>query len=223
MKIVQPWFKIETVIDGGAILRHIEKCARTCYKSEHNITDDIENTKKFVRNIIKRGHESTIEHFNITVRFLVDRGITHELVRHRLASFSQESTRYCSYDNDKFGNQISVIEPFINWPDKYVDTSEEQKEIYAVWRNACEEAEQSYFELLKLGCPPQIARSVLPNSLASEIVVTANLREWRKIFSLRTTSGAHPQMRQIMVPLLKRLNDEIPVIFEDLVDKLKKK
>lgn len=219
MKIVQPWFKIETEIDGEEILRHIERCTRTCYKSEHKITDDIENTKTFIRNIIKRGHESTIEHFNITIRFLVDRGITHELVRHRLASFSQESTRYCSYDNDKFGNQISVIEPFIDQK----DTPEEQKEKYAIWKKACEEAEQSYFELIRLGCSPQIARSVLPNSLASEIVVTANLREWRKIFSLRTSSGAHPQMRQIMVPLLKRLNDEIPVIFEDLVDKLKKK
>lgn len=220
MRIVQPWFKIETAIDGGEILRHIEKCARTCYKSEHRITDDIEITKKFVRGVINRGHESTIEHFNITVRFLTDRGVTHELVRHRIASFSQESTRYCSYDNDRFGNQISVIEPFVGWPDKYVESSESQREAYAIWRNACEEAERSYFKLINLGCAPQLARSVLPNSLAAEIVVTANLREWRKIFQLRTAPDAHAQMRQLMVPLLNKLNEEIPVIFEDIINKL---
>lgn len=209
MKIVKPYHIIETPINGEEVIRHIEKCARTCYKSEHKI-GDFENAKKLVANVIKRGHESTIEHFNITVRFLTNRGVTHELVRHRIASFSQESTRYCSYDNNNFGNQITVIEPF---PENSEIIDEQA---YIAWRESCLKAEESYMTMLKVGYPPQIARSVLPNCLATEIVVTANLREWRKIFQLRTVKDAHPEMRALMIPLLNELKGKIPVIFDDI-------
>ena len=207
MKIVKPYHIIETPINGEEIIRHIEKCARTCYKSEHKI-GDFENSKIFVRNIIKKGHESTIEHFNITVRFLTSRGISHELVRHRIASFSQSSTRYCNFSDERFGNQIEVIESFFS--ETPID-----KNLYHIWFNLCYEAEIAYFKMLEYTLP-QIARSVLPNCLATEIVVTANLREWRHILELRTSNAAHPEMRALMFPLLNELMEKIPVIFDDI-------
>ena len=208
MKIVKPWHIIETPINGEEVIRHIEECARTCYKSEHKISD-FENSKNLVRNVIKRGHESTIEHFNITVRFLTSRGVTHELVRHRIASFSESSTRYCNFSDERFGNQIEVIEPF------YSDNQVIYTDLYNEWFNLCSEAELAYFKMLELSSP-QIARSVLPNCLSAEIVVTANLREWRKIFQLRTAKDAHPEMRALMIPLLNELKEKIPVIFDDI-------
>lgn len=205
MKIIKPYHTIETQLDGDYILKHIEQCGRTCYKSEHAITPD--SAEKFVANIIKRGHESVLEHFSFTVRFVCDRGVSHELVRHRLASFSQESTRYANYSDKRFGTEITVIEPcFLSR-----DTCG-----YNTWKSSCEAAEASYFRMLEWGCTPQEARSVLPNSLKTEVVVTANLREWRHILRLRTSRAAHPQIREIMVPLLKELREIIPAVFDDI-------
>lgn len=201
MKIIKPSFVIETPIDGKQILKHIEMCGRTCYKSEDKITD--ESAESFVRNIIKSGHESVLEHFNISVRIICDRGISHEIVRHRLASYSQESTRYCNYSNDKFGNELTFIEPLFN------DYS-----CFDTWYSAMKRAEKYYFKLLKLGVTPQIARSVLPNSLKTELIMTANLREWRHFFKMRCDHSAHPQMRETVYPILTEFKRLIPVVFD---------
>lgn len=205
MKIIKPSAEILGTIDGKAILQHIEQCGRVCYKSEDKITDD--SAEKFVRSIILHGHESVLEHASFSVRFIVDRGVSHELVRHRLASYSQESTRYCNYSGAKFGNEITVIEPCFAKPGT---------DSRRYWELACVYAEKTYFCLLDHGCLPQEARSVLPNSLKTEVVMTANLREWRHFFRLRTAPDAHPQMREVTIPLLCRSQDLIPVVFDDI-------
>lgn len=205
MKIINPYFEILSQVDGQDILQHIERCGRVCYKSEDKITDTSAQT--FVGNIIKRGHEAVLEHDNITVKFVVDRGVSHEIVRHRLAAYCQESTRYCNYAKDGFGREITVIKPL------YL---EEGSEGWDVWKNACECAEEAYFDMLSWGCSPQEARAVLPNSLKTEVVMTANLREWRHFFKLRTAPAAHPQMREVTIPLLRRMQELIPVVFDDI-------
>lgn len=205
MKIIKPTFIIEDCINGDEMLQKIERAARTCYKSEEIITAG--SAKKMVKNLIKIGHESTIEHEKITVRIICDRGVTHEIVRHRIASYSQESTRYCNYSNNKFGNEITVIEP-IFW------AHDDKK--YEIWKEALFEAEKAYLKLIDLGASPQEARSVLPNSLKTEIVVTMNIREWRHFFKLRTAKAAHPQMREIACPLLDEFKKTVSVLFDDI-------
>ena len=205
MKIINASYKIETPIDGAGMLKRIEKAGRTCYKSEDRITE--ESAKSFVQKLIERGHESVLEHESITVRFICDRGISHEIVRHRLANFSQESTRYCNYSNDRFGSELTFIKPCF---------FKEKKGAYCSWYNSMDFAECAYFDMLDDGCTPQEARSVLPNSTKTEIVMTANLREWRHFLKLRTAKAAHPQMRELTVPLLKELQERIPVVFDDI-------
>lgn len=204
MRIVKPSFHIEEV-DGMELLKKIEKAGRTCYKSEDRITDDSALT--FVKTICKSGHESVLEHEKVTVRIICDRGVSHEIVRHRIAAYSQESTRYCNYSNSKFGNEITVIEPLF---------FKDNPERYELWKTAMEQAEATYFSLLKIGASPQEARSVLPNSLKTEIVVTYNLREWKHFFKLRTSPTAHPQMREIACPLLRAFQARIPIVFDDI-------
>ena len=215
MKIIKPSYEILTPISDGGIkeLQHIEKIGRVCYKSEDRITDDGESAKKFVKMLISNGHEAMIEHSSLSVKFVVDRGVSHELVRHRIASFAQESTRYCNYSKDKFGNEITVILPC------FFDTGMgilSNSLVYQEWKSACECAEERYFNLLKMGATPQQARTVLPNSLKTEITITANYREWRNFFKLRTAEASHPQMREITIPLLKELKTFIPIIFDDI-------
>lgn len=205
MKIISASYEILTPLDGAEILRKIELAGRVCYKSEDKISDG--SAERFVRSIIERGHESVLEHVSISVRFIVDRGVSHELVRHRVASFSQESTRYCNYSKDGFGEEIAVISPC------FLD---ENMDGYWSWILACEYAEEKYFDLLSYGLTPQEARSVLPNSLKTEVVMTADLREWRHILRLRTDKAAHPSMREVMIPLLAELKDRVPVIFDDI-------
>lgn len=166
MKIIEPSVELVNAPSYPNILSLIEQAGRTCYKSESKITED--SAEKFVRNILKRGHEAVIEHGVVTVRFICDRGVSHEIVRHRLASYCQESTRYCNYSKEQFGTEITVISPAWTSPGYYP---------YTVWKKACSEAEENYFTLLDIGCSPQEARSVLPNSLKTEVVMTANLRE----------------------------------------------
>lgn len=206
MRIVSPGFEILTPVDSEAILKHIELCGRTCYKSEKKITD--ESCRTFVQSIIKRGHEAVLEHFNITVKFICDRGVSHEIVRHRLASYCQESTRYCNYSKDDFSGEITVVEPFYLQPDTLA---------YNAWKKACEAAEAAYFSLLDWGCTPQEARAVLPNSLKTEVVMTANLREWRHFFKLRCAPAAHPQMREVATPLLATMQKKLPIVFDDIL------
>jgi len=205
MKLINPTFIIESALNGISILKSIEKAGRTAYKSEEKITND--SAKDFVKMIIKRGHLSVIEHYSVTVRVICDRGISHEIVRHRLASYTQESTRYCNYSKGKFGNELTVIKPNF-W--------EENDEKFLLWKKTLEFIEKSYKELIEKGASPQEARSILPNSLKTEVVMTMNLREWRHFFSLRISEGAHPQMREIAIPLLKEFQSKIPVVFDDL-------
>ncbi len=208
MKIIKPNYKIMTKIDREELLKTIEIAGRTCYKSEDKITED--SASKFIKMLIKNGHEAMIEHNSISVKFVYDRGVSHEIVRHRIASFAQESTRYCNYSNDKFGNEITFIKPFF---------FDENSEEYKVWHSCCGTAEVDYLRLIKLGRSPQEARSVLPNSLKTEIVVTMNLREWRYFFRLRCANAAHPQMREVAVPLFKEMKELLPELFEDIVIK----
>lgn len=205
MKIIKPSVEILTPIDGEAILKMLEAVGRTCYKSEDKIQEG--SAEKFIAGIVKRGHEAVIEHYNITVKFICDRGVTHEIVRHRLASYCQESTRYCNYSSDKFGTEITVIKPC------YLD---EGTEGYRMWVGLCSLAEAYYFDLLNYGCTPQEARAVLPNSLKTELVMTANIREFRHFFKLRCSKAAHPQMREVALMLLKEFKERIPVLFDDI-------
>lgn len=189
-------------VDGAAMLKHIELCGRVCYKSEDKITED--SAERFVRRIIKSGHESVLEHASVTVRFVCDRGVSHEIVRHRIASYSQESTRYCDYSRDKFGGEIKIIEP--------VGDSTNRAMIYA----SSGYAETIYQYMIGAGVSPQIARAVLPTCLKTELIMTANLREWRHFIRLRTAEGAHPQIRALAAELLDKLRSLVPVVFDDL-------
>lgn len=199
MKIINASYEIMTPIDGAAILKAIETAGRVCYKSENAITEG--SAEQFVAGIIKSGHESVLEHVSITVRFVVDRGISHQIVRHRIASYSQESTRI----NYKDG--LTVVKPFF-W--------EEDSPQYRAWKGLCEQAETCYLGLIATGVKPVQARNVLPTSTKTEVVMTANLREWRHVFRLRTAKDAHPQIREVAVPLLEELKRKIPVVFGDL-------
>lgn len=207
MKIVEPSFEILHMADGDEILRLLELAARTCYKSEDKIEQG--TAAPFLKRILKTGHESVIEHVSATVRLVCDRGVTHEIVRHRLCSFSQESTRYANYSKEKFGNEITVVRPFF-W--------EEGSDKFEEWKRAMEMCETAYLNLLTAGAKAQEARSVLPNSLKTDIIVTANMREWRHIFKLRCSKASHPQMRQSMLPLLAEFNRRVPVLFEELYE-----
>ncbi len=212
MNVIKPSIEIIDMKNYDEIVRKIEKIGRVCYKSEGNITE--ESAERFIRNLLKRGHESVIEHESVTVRIICDRGITHEIVRHRIASYSQESTRYCNYSGDKFGNAITVIDLAGGF--EYDLNNENDRAKYDVWNHAMEQAEDSYFRMLELGATPQEARSVLPNSLKTEIVVTMNLRSWRNFFRLRCDSHAHPQMREVAGIALKIFQEKLPVFFSDI-------
>ncbi len=205
MEIINAKYEILDDLDGKAILKKIERIARVCYKSEYKITDN--SAKRMVKNLITNKHEAMLEHFSFSVKFIVDRGISHEIVRHRLASFAQESTRYCNYKNKD--GEITVIEPY------YLKNTVD----YNNWLEACTSAERSYLALIDNGRTPQEARSVLPNSLKTEIIMTANLREWRHFFKLRavgTTGKPHPQMTEVTIPLLNEVKNKIPIVFDDI-------
>jgi len=203
MQIIdQSWEWVQKPINPLAI---IELAGRTCYKSEQRITET--SAIKFAKHVVDLKHEAVIEHASASVRFVTNRGVTHELVRHRLCSFCQESTRYVKYHN------IEFIKP-VWWDD--TDYSEEQKQI---WLQAMEFAEKSYLAAIQAGDKPEQAREVLPHATKVEIVVTANLREWRHIFELRCTKYAHPQIRLLMIDCLSGFAKEIPVIFDDLAAK----
>jgi thymidylate synthase (FAD) len=208
MKIIAPSFLLIDPIDEESMLRNLERAGRVCYKSEGKICDG--SAREFISNIIKREHESVLEHEKITIKITCDRGVSHEIVRHRIASYSQESTRYCNYYDQKFGKELTFIKPCF-W--------NEESSQYSVWKEQMQEIEKCYFNLIDLGSSPQEARSILPNSLKTEIVVTMNIREWRHFFKLRTSSAAHPQMKEIATMILECLKDKYPVIFDDINNK----
>jgi thymidylate synthase (FAD) len=221
MKLIKPFYEIITPINKNEILKTIEKISRTCYKSEDKITET--SAEEMIKSLIKRGHEAMLEFFDITVKFTCDRGVSHELVRHRIASFAQESTRYCNYSKDKFDNQVTFIIP--EWtsfkegiyPQKPVIILQKEKyEGEGSWFYHMLHSESIYEELIAKGWQPQQARAVLPNSLKTEINVKMNLREWRHFFKLRVAVVAHPQMRELTRPLLDEMKIKLPILFDDI-------
>ena len=205
MKIIEPDVELVEDFDAAAIMKKIERAGRVCYKSEGNIKDD--SAEKFIRGIIKRGHESVIEHATVSFKIVCDRGVTHELVRHRLASYSQESTRYCDYSAGKFGGELTFIKPCF-WA--------EDDENFLLWKETMDRLEKNYLQLRAGGAKPEEARSILPNSLKTEIFVTMNLRELRHFLKLRTAKAAHPQMREIALKIYQILVEKLPAVFDDL-------
>ena len=204
MRLVESGFIIETPLQnlGMNMLKRIERAGRTCYKSEENITGI--SAVDFTRSIIKNGHHSVLEHESVSVRFICDRGVTHEMVRHRIASYSQESTRFCNYSTDKFRGQIAFMQPTFQLDD-------DDLELLLV-------IEKHYMKCIENGRSPQDARYFLPNGLKTEIVMTCNLREWRHFFTLRAASKkAHPQMRATAIPVLNAFKQFIPVVFDDII------
>lgn len=204
MKIIKPEAQILFPVDGVQMLKNLERIGRVCYKSEDKITED--SYIPFLGRILRSGHESVIEHEKASVRAICDRGVSHELVRHRIASYSQESTRYCNYTGEKFGGELTFIRPFF-WA--------EDARQYEIWKRVMQQAEDAYAELLGLGATPQEARSILPNSLKTEIVMTMNMREWRHFFRLRLAPAAHPQMRELCGILLREFLGAIPLLFDE--------
>lgn len=208
MTIIDPSFTwLGKAPDGDQMLANIAAAGRVCYQSESKSDD-----AAFVRKRIKQEHESVLEHEKISVRIICDRGVSHELVRHRIASYSQESTRYCNYSKGKFGSELTFIRPY--WDDRSI--SAEMIRLRACWQEACLNAEWSYKKMIDAGCTPEAARAVLPNCLKTEVVMTANLREWRHFFKLRCAPAAHPDMRIIANMLLTAFKDVVPVVFDDI-------
>ena len=198
-------------------LEAIETAARTCYKSENKIEPG--SAERLVKHLIERGHEAMIELGGFAVvKFIVDRGVSHELVRHRIASFAQESTRYCNYSKGKFDSEIACVDPTAALEAKMPggEKGDVRRHALGMWRQAMERSEEIYMAMVDQGVPAEIARGVLPQSLKAEIVVGANLREWRHVFKLRTSKRAHPQMREVMVPLLVEFKLLAPIIFDDI-------
>lgn len=202
-RLVEPWIKVEN-FDGVKIMKRIERACRTCYRSEDKISE--ESYKNLLTNCLNRGHESVLEHEKITVRIYSDIGTYKDLTRHRFASFSVESTRYCSYNKDKYGNEIAVVNPV------YI----EDKEVFETWKKAIEDMEKAYMKMKELGASTDMCREILPHSTAAEYTMTANIREWKHILELRTTNHVHPAIRQVLIPLLLLFKEQMPEIFGDI-------
>lgn len=201
MKVIKPYIEVLDCPEGLDILKLIELCGRVCYKSEDKITED--SAQRFVKSVIKSGHESVLEHAKITVRVVCDRGISHEIVRHRLASYSQESSRYVRYTGE-----MIFIKPCF-WDEGSAE--------YDVWYDSMKNAEETYIYLIDcLKCKPEEARDILPNSLKTEIIMTMNLREWRHFFKMRLSHRAHPQMREVAQLIFDELHSRIPIVFNDI-------
>ena len=203
MRVEKAHLKIP-VIDGKNILKRLERYCRVCYKSEDKFLSE-EYGCGLLKTIIAKNHESVLEHEKLSILFVIDRGISHELIRHRMASYSQESTRYCNYSKEKFGREITVIKPVFFKENKQT-----------IWEKTMSYIENSYFNLLDEGAKPEEARSILPNSLKTEIVVTMNYRSLRNFFKLRCQTAAHPQIKEVAIPFLRHLQKELPVLFMDI-------
>lgn len=214
MRIIHPYVKPQMLPPRKVLYNLLEAAGRTCYLSERVEGD---TTEKFIQRIMKRKHWSVLEHGHLSVRMVCDRGVTHELVRHRIASYSQESTRYCNYSGDKFGGEIKVIDLATGF--KYDLNNPKDLAKYEEWMAAMEDAERHYMKMLELGATPQEARSVLPTSTKTEIVVTMNVREWRHFLEMRwvgVSGTPHPQMREIAEQVYDLLALHYPILFEDL-------
>ena len=213
MQIVEQSFKFMTVhgdeINGKEVLKHLEQVGRTCYKSEDRVKEG--SAEKFIRGIVKSGHGSIIEHYSISAKIITSRDVTHQLVRHRIASFAQESQRYCNYSSEKFGNEIVVVKPV------YFDSETDTE--YDLWVTSCERDEEYYFTLIEMGRTAEEARAVLPNCTKTEIVMTMNLREWRHFFEVRCDHHAQLPVRLLALKMLAEMHKIVPVVFDDLYAK----
>jgi thymidylate synthase (FAD) len=216
MRLTKP--SIEFIWTTDNPLKVIEIAGRTCYKSEEKITND--SALRFVKMLIDKGHEAIIEHVSASYRFICDRGVTHEIVRHRLFSYAQESTRYCNYK----GGVAFIIPPWLNdiRQGEFTNNDLSRNDSFSsldvplqIWLKNMLHQEQVYKDLLQSGWQPQQARSVLPNSLKTEIIVTGNLRQWRNFFKLRCNKAAHPQMQEVARMALDDIKTRIPLVFDD--------
>lgn len=204
MKLIEPSIEVQN-FNGEQIMKNIEQACRTCYRSEDKISN--ESYKTLLKNCITRGHESVMEHEKITVRMVCDIGVYKDLTRHRIASFSIESTRYCNYGKDKFDNEIKFIKPC---------NIDEDSDLYAFWEHTMRRIEMNYLHMAEHGATPDQMRMILPHSTAAEVCMTANIREWRHILDLRTKKMTHPSIRQILIPLLLLFKTEMPELFGDI-------
>ena len=204
MKLIEPSIEVQN-FNGEQIMKNIEQACRTCYRSEDKISN--ESYKTLLKNCITRGHESVMEHEKITVRMVCDIGVYKDLTRHRIASFSIESTRYCNYGKDKFDNEIKFIKPC---------NIDEDSDLYAFWEHTMRRIEMNYLYMAEHGATPDQMRMILPHSTAAEVCMTANIREWRHILDLRTKKMTHPSIRQILIPLLLLFKTEMPELFGDI-------
>ncbi len=204
MKLVDPVVYVED-FDGKKIMKRLERACRTCYKSENLITED--SYKQLLTNCLNRGHESILEHEKVSIRMICDLGVYKDLTRHRIASFSIESTRYCNYGKDKFGNEIKFIKPC---------NLEEGTDLYNMWKKGIQEIENAYLAMSNAGAKPDQLRMLLPHSTAAEVNMTCNIREWRHVFSLRCNNHVHESVRQVMIPLLLKFKEEMPELFDKI-------
>lgn len=214
VRIIEPSVEIISEIDGSKILKHIELCARNCYKSEGLITEDDTSARKMIQKLLELDHTAMIEHYNITFRLICDVGVYKDLTRHRHCSYAIESTRYCNYSKDKYDNNIKIIRP-VNMENK------EGNPIYEEWYQAMVDMEKHYMKMAELGCKPDQLRMLLPHSTAASVICTCNMRELRHIFNLRCAKAAHPSVRQVILMLLEEVHNKIPVLFDDIFDKYK--
>lgn len=217
MILLDPCIEVES-FDGKEIMKKLEKACRTCYRSEGNITED--SYKNLLKNCINRGHESVLEHEKITITMICDIGVYKDLTRHRLASYSIESTRFCNYSKDKFDNQIKFIKPvfYRDWKNEDLNEVIKDKDLYKcyLWENCMQNIEQDYNAMSEVGALPDEMRMLLPHSTAAKVTMTANIREWKHILSLRCSSHAHPAIQQLLIPFLLKLKEEMPEIFNDV-------
>lgn len=209
VKIIEPSVEIVNDIDGDKILKQIERCARNCYKSEGNITEDTTSAVKMITKLIELNHTAMIEFADIILNLHCDIGVYKDLTRHRHCSFAIESTRYCNYSKDKFGNEITFIKPC---------NMDENSGIYHTWLKTMNDIEKAYMQMAEIGATPDQLRMILPHSTAASVMIKANIREWRHIFTLRCAKAAHPSVRQIMLMALDKVHSKVPVLFDDLYE-----
>ena len=212
VKIINPSVEIVSEVNPDVMLKTIEKAARTCYKTENNISEDTSSAVKMITKLIDLGHTAMIEFADIHVKLITDTGVLKDLSRHRHCSFAVESTRYCNYSKGKFGTELTFIKPC---------HIEENSELYDIWFKTMQNIEESYMKMAKNGALPDQLRMILPHSLKTEINIKANMREWRYILKLRCSKAAHPSVREVMLMLLNEFHSKIPVLFDDIFEEYK--
>ena len=206
MKIVPLSAEILTPIDGVYICKFIEKCARNCYRSEGKLTED--SYKKLLPKLIQSGHIAMLEHFSITVRMTMNVGCYKDLTRHRCASYAIESTRWCNYSDEKFGSELAMIDPI------HIDHNKEE---FRVWKETMQAIEDGYNKMAALGCKPDALRELLPHSAKGDVIMTANIREWRHVFNVRCKKNVAPELQYVLGLVLKEFKAKIPILFDDVV------